>query len=319
MNDHAVPPLPSALTGALPGVGESAERAELAARYASLASVPSTLRIPLAARALGEALFPSLRLNDRYAAGTLAALGDDGRRWLSDKHSVYGSMARTRRFRALAQAFLQRHPEGHVVNLGCGLSDYLQWLDNGSSHMIDADLPEVIALRRTLLPPRNPRHRLRELDLNGTGWWNALALPDADDAQDSVRPVFLFSEGVSMYLKPDVIRQVLHTFGERAPAGSVLAFDAMCWLAAGRARRHPSVRYTSAQFHWGVRRVRELTQPHPRLQLITNYRVMESYGFPYSLIGPLFRSLIGVPFYAVYLLGADVGLRDTRSYKEVKA
>ncbi|KAA0889194.1 hypothetical protein [Pusillimonas sp. ANT_WB101] len=45
---------------------------------------------------------------------------------------------------------------------------------------------------------------------------------------------------------------VLATFGQRAPAGSVLNFDAMCWLAVGRAKPHPSVMHIDAQFHWGA-------------------------------------------------------------------
>ena len=47
-----------------------------------------------------------------------------------------------------------------------------------------------------------------------------------------------------------------------------LVFDAMCWLAAGRASQHPSVRLTQAQFHWGLRREADLAQAHPRLQLV---------------------------------------------------
>lgn len=263
-----------------------------------LSAVPSTLRIPLAARAGGDALFPQLAVGDAWAAAMLAALGDDGRQWLSDRHSVYGVLARTQRFRALAQDFLAAHPAGHVANLGCGLSHYFQWLDNGQAHMTDADLPEVLDIRHRLLPPSDTRHRLQPLDLRTPGWWDALDLP----AQPSGDPVFLFSEGVFMYLAPADVQAVLRTFGERAPAGSVLAFDAMCWLAAGRARRHPSVRHTAAEFQWGPRRLAELTQAHGRLRLQASHPVMESYGFPYGLLGPVFRRLLGVPFYALYVL-----------------
>ncbi|GGC12868.1 hypothetical protein GCM10007205_22230 [Oxalicibacterium flavum] len=73
-------------------------------------------------------------------------------------------------------------------------------------------------------------------------------------------------------------------------------------LAAGRAKRHSSVRDTSAEFHWGPRRLDELTRPHSRLRHAGTYRVMEGYGLPYSLLGPVFRRLFGVPFYAVHAL-----------------
>ncbi|MFT3665490.1 class I SAM-dependent methyltransferase [Piscinibacter sp.] len=265
-----------------------------------LSAVPSTLRIPLAARALGDALFPSVAVDDAHAARLLAALGDDGALWLRDRGSVYGVLARTRRFRELAGAYLARHPAGHVVNLGCGLAHYFQWLDNGQAHMTDADLGEVFAIRRALLPAAGGRHVLREVNLADAGWWDALGLP----AQRGEAPVFLFAEGVFMYLQPEVVQAVLRTFGERAPAESVFAFDAMCWLAAGRAKQHPSVRHTEAEFHWGPRRPAELTAPSPRLRLAAAHPVMEGYGWPYQWMGPLFRAVLGVPFYALYELHA---------------
>lgn len=282
--------LPSAeALSAAPGV---------ARRCAALSAVPSTLRIPLAARAWGERLFPQVAVGDVHAAATLAALGDDGRQWLSDLHSVYGCLARTRRFRELARHFLALYPDGHIVNLGCGLSHYFQWLDNDRVRMTDADLPEVLAIRRELLPVRCDRYELRELDLTAPDWWSSLGLPVRHDAP----PLFLFCEGVLMYLPPEAVHGVLRTFGECAPAGSLFAFDAMCWLAVGCAQQNLSVRHTKAEFLWGVRRPMELQQLHPRLRLRATHPVMEGYGLPYSVVGPLFRAFMGVHLYAIYVL-----------------
>ncbi|SHH81866.1 class I SAM-dependent methyltransferase [Pollutimonas bauzanensis] len=266
-----------------------------------ISAVSSTLRIPLAARALGDALFPEMAAADAYAGRALEALGDDGQQWLSDRHSVYGVLARTRRFRELAADYLRGRPDGHIVNLGCGLSHYVQWLDNGQATMTDADLPEVLALRRALLPAPAERYSLKELDLTAANWWDGLGLP----AARSGAPVFLFSEGVLMYLQPREVDAVLATFGERAPAGSLFAFDAICWLAAGRAKRHPSIRHTEAQFHWGPRKLADLLRPQPRLKLYAIHRIMEGYGLPYSLFAPVFRALTGVPFYALYVLSVS--------------
>ncbi|MFS2055251.1 class I SAM-dependent methyltransferase, partial [Variovorax sp. CT11-76] len=116
-----------------------------------LSAVPSTLRIPLAARAFGDAMFPRLAIGDASAARLLATLEDQAPPLPRDRATVYGVLARTRCFRALARDFLQAHAGGHVVNLGCGLSHYFQWLDDGRSRMTDADLPEVLAVRRALM------------------------------------------------------------------------------------------------------------------------------------------------------------------------
>ncbi|WPB57487.1 class I SAM-dependent methyltransferase [Xylophilus sp. GOD-11R] len=266
-----------------------------------LSAVPSTLRIPLAARAFGDALFPHVAVGDAYAADLLAAMGDDGRQWLKDRASVFGVLARTRVFREQALRFLQAHPAGHVVNLGCGLSHYFQWLDNGRARMTDADLPEVLALRRQWLAPAGDRHRFSTLDLTADDWWDALDLPASPDAE----PLFLLWEGVSMYFEPEQVQAVLRSFGERAPAGSVLAFDALCWLAEGRARLHPSVRLTAAEFRWGPRNLAELTRSSDRLALLSVRSVMDGYGFPYAFAGPAFQAVWGVPIYAVYVLGTQ--------------
>ena len=266
----------------------------------NLSAVPSTLRIPLAARASGDAMFPQLAVRDAYAASILEKIRDDGQALPEDRTTIYGILNRTRRFRSLAQEFLKQHPGARVVNMGCGLSHYFQWLDDGKCRMTDADLPEVLALRRELIPDTNTRHDARALDLTSPHWWDHLDLPRKREGQ----PVFLFAEGVLMYLEPQQVEAVLATFNERAPAGSVLAFDAMCWLGVGRAAQHPSVRATGAEFRWGLRSAAELTQGHPRLHLDSSYRVLEGFGLPYTLFAPLILMLLGVSLYAVYALRA---------------
>lgn len=266
----------------------------------SLSAVPSTLRISLAARASGDAMFPQLGVRDAYAASVLEQIRDDGHALPEDRATIYGILNRTRRFRSLAQEFLKQHPGGRVVNMGCGLSHYFQWLDDGQCRLTDADLPEVLELRRALIPETDPRHDVCPLDLTSERWWEQLALP----RNRKGKPVFLFTEGVLMYLEPQQVRAVFATFGERAPAGSVLAFDAMCWLAVGRAAQHPSVRATGAEFRWGLRRASELTEGHPRLRLDSAYRVLEGFGLPYTLFAPLVLMMLGVSLYAVYALSA---------------
>lgn len=265
--------------------------------YEALAAVPSTLRIPLAARAFGDAMFPGVAVGDAHAARMMAALDDDGQTWLEDPACIYGVLARTRCFRQVAQDYLQAQPAGQVVNLGCGLSHYFQWLDNGRARMIDADLPEVLAIRDLLLPPATARHTQQTLDLRGDDWWASLGLPGRDGM-----PVCLLSEGVLMYLAPSQVQTLIHTLGERAPAGTVFAFDALCWLTVGQAQVHPLVRYTSAEFTWGLRGLSELREAHPRVRLAAVHEVMNGFSTGHSFAGSAFRFVTGVPFYAVYVL-----------------
>ena len=274
----------------------------------ALSAVPSTLLIPLAARAHGDAMFPTQAVGDIHAARLLRTVGDarSTAAFLADRASVYGVLARTQIFRRLGLAFFERHPDATGASLGCGLGHYFQWLDNGRNEWVDADLPEVMALREPLLPTSMQGTRNKTVDLTQPGWWRRLGLPEVKGGPGE-QPVLLICEGVLMYLEPGQVHAVLREFANNAPAGSQFVFDAMCWLAIGRAQSHPSVRHTEAQFRWGPRRSAELAGLHPRLMHAAEHRVMEGYGWPYAFIGPTFRRLFGVPFYGIHQMGVTAG------------
>ncbi len=61
-------------------------------------------------------------------------------------------MMRARQFDRFGLGFLKEHPAGTVVDIGCGLDTRFGRLDNGQMHWVGLDLPEVIELRRSLLP-----------------------------------------------------------------------------------------------------------------------------------------------------------------------
>lgn len=266
---------------------------------AGLPALSSTLLIPLAARAHGDRLFPQLALGDNHAAAALKALRADITPYLEDRASVFGIMARATVLRQLAEDFFTRHPRSLGVNLGCGFSHYFQWLDSGHNRWLDADLPEVIALRERVLGLHGKaRYRQQACDLRDLDWWDALGLPPKPEGP----PVVLMSEGVLMYFEPVQVEALIREFAERAPPRSQLLFDAMCWLAIGQARLHPSVRHTGAEFRWGLRSVADLALLHPRLVVRSEHALMEGYGWPYSVIGPSLRWFTGAPFYGAIQL-----------------
>ena len=237
--------------------------------------VQQTLIIPLVARALGGGLYPGHACGDEQASRLLRTLEIDGQAYLADRPTVLNVLWRTRLIRECAQAFFVEHPKAWGINLGCGLTDYFQWLNNGQNTWLDADLAEVMALRKTLLPAQMPRLRAGTADLQQPGWWQRLRLPKRATAQ----PVLLLIEGVLLYFQPDEVRAVLQEFAEAAPAGSVLVLDTMARCAVGQAQWHASVGRTQAQFRWGIGQMQELTACHPRLQLRQSHSVAPSHGW----------------------------------------
>ena len=55
-------------------------------------------------------------------------------------------------FDEMARKYIAEHPRASVVNLGAGLDTTFYRVDNGLIHWYDLDLPEVIDVRRELLP-----------------------------------------------------------------------------------------------------------------------------------------------------------------------
>jgi len=98
---------------------------------AQLPPVPSTLLIPLAARAHGGRYFPWLDCHDAVAPALLARLDADVNSTLDDLHTVLHVLWRTRAIQEAGRAFFATHPQALGVNLGCGLTHYFQWLDGG--------------------------------------------------------------------------------------------------------------------------------------------------------------------------------------------
>ena len=270
-------------------------------RQHTLPPVCQTLLIPLVARARGGEAFPALACHDAAAEQLLDQLDLDLQPYLKDRITTQNILWRTRVIQSAGRAFFQAHPDSQGVNLGCGLSHYFQWLDNGSNTWLDADMPQSMELRRRLLPPDTERQRSAIIDLRRPQWWQDLNLP----AQALGQPLFMLCEGVLMYLQPQQVRHVLHSFAAQAPAGSRLVIDILAGCAVGMAQWHASVGPTKAQFHWGIRSLQELTDCHPRLRLLATHSVAASHGWMGIAAERVWSYWSSTPLYGVVELGVD--------------
>lgn len=300
---HTQPP-PRARRRTRPPVdpeGPDDEHGGLLAR-ARLPAVPSTLLIPLAARAQGGRYLPWLDCGDAVAARLLAQLGADATATLDDLPTVLNVLWRTRAIKEAGRAFFAQYPQALGVNLGCGLTHYFQWLDTGANQWLDADLRAVMALRAALLPGACPRARQAPVDLTRPGWWRRLRLPRRQDGA-AAQPVLVVCEGVLMYLQPAQVQAVLAEFAQHAPPGSRMVLDALTRQAVGRACAHASLAPTGAEFHWGVGRMAELAGAHPRLALLREQSVSECYGWAGLALDVMTRPWLGAPLYGLATLG----------------
>jgi O-methyltransferase involved in polyketide biosynthesis len=175
-----------------------------------LSGVPETLLWNLGRRAAAARAGASL-LEDPLAVELADRLEYDfsnasqGSGW----HAV-----RVATFDAAVRRFLDRHPAGTVVALGEGLETQFWRLDNGRVRWLSVDLPEVLDLRRRVLPesPRQRGHAGSALDLD---WL---------DQVDPAAPVLVTAQGLLVYFQRSEVHELIAAIAQRLP-GSLFVFD----------------------------------------------------------------------------------------------
>ena len=110
--------------------------------------------------------------------------------------------------------WLKSHPSNQVIELGCGLETQYQRCGNGSVKWTCIDLPDVIALRRELLPESN-RCRYLSADVKSGNWAHQLS---------TQQPVFISTQGLLMYFYPAEVKNLLSLIAAKFPNATIL-FD----------------------------------------------------------------------------------------------
>lgn len=128
-------------------------------------------------------LCPMMDPADAHAASVLEVSGENPMDYPMDHTTVVNILWRTRQIREIGSDFFERCPQAQGVNLGAGLADYFQWLDNGQNRWLDVDLSDVVDLRQRWMPETRPRCETRAEDLCQPGWWQRLGLPPAHHPQ----------------------------------------------------------------------------------------------------------------------------------------
>ncbi len=260
-----------------------------------LHGVQHTLYLPTVVRAQAAVLCPWLDPQDRLAKTVLARMGEALPQHLTDATTVINILWRTRKIREIGQDFFERFAHVQGINLGAGLTDYFQWLDNGHNRWLDVDLPEVVRLRHQLMPEAGARHEIRAADLRLPGWWQRLGL----QRHNHRNPLLLIAEGLLMYLQPTEVKAFLEEIATHAPEGSELICDFISPLGIGQATPANHQPGETVTFRWGAHNGQEIASVHPRLELLDQHSVAEAWGWGGSWLEALCIPLTGGPMYGL--------------------
>ncbi|MFE0462472.1 class I SAM-dependent methyltransferase [Kitasatospora sp. NPDC058965] len=139
--------------------------------------------------------------------------------------------------------FLAREPRGTVVCLGEGLETQYWRVDNGRAQWLSVDLPEMVALRESLLPA-GPRQRYLAADATDLRW--------ADEV-DRDHAVLITAQGLGMYLRPSRVRALIAGCAEQFPGGSLVLDAIPRWFShLTLSGRMQSRGYQPPPMPWGM-------------------------------------------------------------------
>ncbi len=182
-------------------------------------TVQETLVIPLYGRKMCTERFPNL-FQDKKALELIGRLDYDFSAMEKKASGIgyqFGALEVAMRETDLMtemKEYLDAHPQATLVNLGCGLDQTAENIDNGRCRILNIDMPDVIAVREQLLPEKD-RIRNYGCDLNDAAWF---------DEVDASNGVCFMAAGVFYYFRTEQIKKLFTAMAERFPGGK-LVFD----------------------------------------------------------------------------------------------
>ena len=120
---------------------------------------------------------------------------------------------RSKKYDQYAEDFLLRHPQGIIINMGCGMDTRFFRIDNGKVHFFDLDLPELIHFKQQFLQ-ENERYRMIGQSVLNFSWMERVT--------DIKQPVLILAEGILMYLPEEDVKHLVLELQHRFPESELV-------------------------------------------------------------------------------------------------
>jgi len=214
----------------------------------SLGSVQETLLIPLLGRAVETRKRDGL-ISDPRAVEIVDRVDYDFSKWEKSR-ALRGCVLRTRMMDDDVKDFLSLHPQGTVVEIGCGLNTRFERVDNGKVRWFDVDLPDTIELRRQFFDDSARRTMIANSVLE-SDW--------VEQVKATGGPFCFVSEAVLIYLDAADVERAISQITSEFP-GSWLLMDTTSRSMVDGQAQHDAMKYLSkaSWFRWAVDDPKEL-------------------------------------------------------------
>ena len=226
-------------------------------------------------------------LRDEKAAEIISKIDYDFSKFKKASFSQAGVCVRASLIDEEARAFIAAHPDAVVIQLGAGLDARYERLGCPPvTHWYDLDLPEVIAIRRQLLP-ETEKNTYLSLSLFDEEWIKTVKKHNA--------PVLIILEGVLMYFDEEQVKTFFNMVCSQLNNTTIL-LEILAYMLVKHAKQHDAVSKTEhkAEFRWSILNTADMEQWNPHLHLSKEYYISDYDQGRYPF---LFRMLYKVPFF----------------------
>ncbi len=230
-----------------------------------LRDVQKTLLLPLWGRAKLTKMGNPV-LNDPKAAEIVEQLAESDfesiQKIFTDFFNV-GWVTRARMFDDTIRTFLSGRPEAVIVNLGAGLDTTYFRVDNGRLRWYDLDLPDVIEVRKKIIP-ESDRSKCIAKSLFDPSWMEEIHAAGAN--------ILFLAGGVLYYFKEPEVKGLFRLLADHYPGGEIV-FDtvsehSMPFVNNGlKATGHDE----SAFLKWGINDVKTMSVWDPWIEVLDEY------------------------------------------------
>ena len=239
-----------------------------------LSGVQETLVLPLWGRAI-ETQKAAPKLVDETAVKIVNSLDYDFSEIEKKINPLSRAawIARSLYFDAKIREYLQQHPDGSIINVGCGLDTTYDRVNNNRATWYELDFPEVIDIRRQYMRESPNRHFLAGSVLD-TGWTDKITHKSN---------VFLLFAGVIYYFEETQVKDLFGTFSKTF-RGCNVACDYSSpkgvEIANKRVLRDSGMD-ENACLKWGIKDIRDIESWSDHIHVLHNMKMFEEYKKAY--------------------------------------
>jgi len=172
------------------------------------------------------------------------------------------NVVRAKHFDDKIRSFIITHPRASIINIGAGLDTTLYRIDNGSIQWYDLDLPDVMELRRQLIPQSERVHPVSS-SMFDPSWYQSV--------DRTVEGIFAICGGVLFYYNESEVKNFLTMFADNLP-GAEIVFDSVSRLGAFLANR--AIKRTGmkkAVVRWSLKDARIVSGWDKRLRVVDQF------------------------------------------------